>query len=122
VKLTAFTSSIHATASIAELFTAPTAHMVAAFRLLDPIVAEGALLIFGTSHEFFESLIVLVWVSTDLEFFTSLPDMVRSFASQAVTLFANITGEIITIYLWVENKPIVAIGTWAPRNILLKTQ
>ena len=62
VKLTASTCSVHATASIAELFATPAAHVVTTLSFLDPEIAEGAHLVLGTPDILQEGLLVFVWV------------------------------------------------------------
>ncbi len=94
--------------------------MVAALRFLDPEIAEWTLLILGTSDEFFECFVCLVRVSAYLEFFACLPNMIRGFACQAISFLAHVTSEIIAINFGIKYKPVVAVCTGAPRNILLK--
>ena len=121
VKLTASTCSVNATASIAELFATPAAHVVTTLSFLDPEIAEGALLVLSAAHELLEGLIVLVWVSANLEFIARLPHVVRGLTGETVALFTNVTTEIVAIYFRVKNKAIIAIGTRAPRDVLLQT-
>ena len=78
------------------------------------------MLVLGTADKLFEGFIILVWVSAYLELFASQADMVGCLAGKAVTFFANVTCKIAAIYFRIKDKPIFAVSTWAPRNILLQ--
>ena len=68
--LVALTLFVDPATLIAELHAASTLHVVAALRLLDPDLAEGALLELRPLHELFKSLILFFRLNAHLVLLT----------------------------------------------------
>ena len=119
-RLTASTLAIDAAAGIAELLAASALHVIAALRFLDPVLAEGALLVFGALNEFFECLFIKVRVLAHLVLLASHCLVEGSSAVQAIPSLAKFASEIGAVYSSIENESILAVSTWAPRNVILK--
>ena len=94
--------------------------MIATLRFLHPELAEWALLVFSALNKFLESLISQVGVLADLVFLACLANVEWGTAVQAVSFLAYITGEIGAIPILIINKGVLAVGTRAPGNVILK--
>ena len=112
--------TVDPTACIAELLATSASHVIAALGFLHPVLAEGALLVFGALNEFFECLLIEIRVLACLVLLASQALVEGCTAVQAIPILANITGEIWTVHSSVENESILAVSTWAPRNVILK--
>ena len=88
--------------------------MVAALRFLDPVLAEGALLVFSALYEFFECLFIEIRVLAHLVLLASKSLVEGSTAVKAKPSLANITGEIGSINTSIVDECILAVSTWAP--------
>ena len=119
-RLTASTLAIDAAAGIAELLAASALHVIAALRFLDPVLTEGTLLVFGALNEFFECLFIEVRVLAHLVLLASHCLVEGSSAVQAIPSLAKFASEIGAVYSSIENESILAVSTWAPRNVILK--
>ena len=115
----AVTPIIKAAANIAEFGSTSAAHVVAAISLFDPHSAGWALFELLTSHKLIKSLIKEVRIPVSFEFFTRLPLVSFRFAIQTIFFFAFDTLEMFAIPLSIENKSIIAVRSWTPRNIPL---
>ena len=112
--------AIDAAAGIAELLAASALHVIAALRFLDPVLTEGTLLVFGALNEVFECLFIEVRVLAHLILLASHSLMEGSTAVQAIPSLADIASEIWPVDSSIIDESILAVSTWAPRNVILK--
>jgi hypothetical protein len=108
-----------ATTLIAEMGAASTTHVVAALCPFYPYLALWALFELRALHKLLKGLVEKVRVSVSLKFFTGLFLVSIRFTIQTIFFLAFDALEIFTIFAFVENKSVVAVRSWTPRNILL---
>ena len=116
-----FTLLVYTTTLVAEFFTTSTPHMIAAFGLLNPKLAEGAHLILRTLHKIFKGLLILIWIEAWLILLTRELRVEWSSAREAITVLALNTCEIIAVNTLFKNESICTVSGWTPRYVFLNT-
>ena len=97
---------------IAKLLSTLASHSRTPFSSFDPIVALGALLVFGSFDKLDKVLVSLVEGIVDLVFCTAHSMMVQTLAFKAIVLYAGRT--LIVIKLFVELEYRSAACSWTP--------
>jgi hypothetical protein len=114
----ACTLFIDSSTFVTEFFPASASHMVATSRSFNPKLAEGALLKFLTLNEFLKLLFNLIRISAISILLAWLAFVKGRSTAETIMLFALRTVEFFISYR-IEDKSIIAVRCWTPRNILL---